>query len=358
MRIGLLSYYLASKHSGQTRFLINISKGLKSIGHTPIVYSLYIDQEVSRFLMQNSIKHISLEKIPNKFTILKTIPYSKTPAKSLSNLVKDNNLGDVYVVLADEAISVVNYLSNFKTAYISNGDLALLFLNPEFKRKYMLASVLLERKFIKQIRTHAKIVSRFDKIMANSDFTSNLMAFLYGTPIDKVVYPPVDRSVFNNFSFSEPKNSYTLALIRNEVEPTYLLVDLIANNLPVKVVGGGEVKNAVNLGFVSESELVKLYNLASFTISPSVVEFYGYGIVESMSCGTPSIAYNNAGARELIKHGENGWLFSSKDDLLTGAKKLFYDGYDSAVRENCLKYSEKYSISESAHSLISIIKDI
>lgn len=355
MKVGLLTYNLTSNHSGQTRFLINIAKGLKSSGNYPIVYSLFIDDTIIRILTESSIKYASLNKHPNTLSSLKIINYSKTPAEKLSTLVKENDEADIYIIIADEAIPVVNYLSKFKTAYISQGDLTLMLLNPEFKKHNKMATSVLERGFVKQIRNHAKLVAKFDMVMANSNFTSNIMAFFYGIPIDKVVYPPVDPSIFRRISDTEPEDKYALALVRNEVDPLYPLVSSLAKKCSIKVIGGGKVQNAQNQGFVSEEQLVNLYNKALFTISPSTVEFYGYGIVESMSCGTPSIAYNNAGARELIVNGDNGWLFSSKNDFIEGVIKIFKNGYGYEVRESCLEESKKYRITESTKALVSAI---
>jgi glycosyltransferase involved in cell wall biosynthesis len=358
MKIGLIAYYLTSNHSGQTRFLVNIAKGLKSDGHTPIVYSLFIDSNVTKILTESSISYASLNKFPNTLSSLKSLNYSKTPAEKLSKLIIENDEADVYVVIADEAIPLVSYLSKFKTAYISNGDLTLMLLNPEFKNHNRLATSVLERGFVKQIRNHAKLVAKFDKVMANSNFTSNMMAFFYGIPIDSVVYPPIDPFIFRKHTDTEPVDRYVLAMVRNEMDPLYPLVSLLAKKCPIKVVGGSSIQNVQNQGFVSEDQLVKLYNKALFTISPSTVEFYGYSIVESMSCGTPSIAYNNAGARELITNGENGWLFGSKNDFIAGVTKIFNNGYEYSVRESCLEKSKKYTIAESTKALVSVVSII
>lgn len=358
MNVGLLSYNLTSNHSGQTRFLVNIAKGLKESGHNPIIYCLNIDEKVSANLQRHSIEYYSLQMKPDILSGLKYMTYSQDLGKKLSAIVTEHDLCDVYVVLADEAIPVVRFLSRHKTAYISNGDLSLMLLNPEFKRYNRIATTVLEKGFVKQIRQHAKLVTKFDKVMANSHFTSNLMSFLYGVPINKVVYPPIDLSVFRKLDLPEPEHKYALALVRNEVDPLFPVVSLLSKRINMKVIGGGRVENAENMGFVTEENLIALYNQALFTISPSVVEFFGYSIVESMGCGTPAVAYDNAGAQELIKNGTTGWLYDSKENLISGINDLFNYGYKENLRENCIVESRKYSISESSKSLMSVLKDL
>lgn len=59
--------------------------------------------------------------------------------------------------------------------------------------------------------------------------------------------------------------------------------------------------------FVSDEELVSLYNLASLVVFPSVYEGFGLPVVEAWACGTPVLTSNNSslgqigeGAAELV----------------------------------------------------------
>ncbi|MEX2027960.1 MAG: glycosyltransferase family 1 protein, partial [Candidatus Curtissbacteria bacterium] len=55
----------------------------------------------------------------------------------------------------------------------------------------------------------------------------------------------------------------------------------------------------IKTGFVNETELVSLYNLASVTILPSFYEGFGFPVLESMACGTPVICSNNSSLSEI-----------------------------------------------------------
>ena len=289
---------------------------------------------------------------------LKTLTYRSDLALKLAALVKDNDSSDVFVVLADEAIPVVRHLRDSKTAYISQGDLSLMFLNSEFRRYNNFVATLLEKGFVAQIRKHSKWVAMYDRIMANSEFTSNIMAYLYGIPISDVVYPPVDQEFFKPSNSKMKDERYALAMVRNGIDPVYNAVSSMTEKIPIKVIGGASVKGAQNLGFVSDEELLELYSGALFTLSPNTMEFYGYTIVESMSCSTPSLAYNNAGARELIDDGKNGWLARNSRDLMHKAINLYTNGYDNKIRENCTTESKRYNITQSTRSLLNSISEI
>lgn len=58
-----------------------------------------------------------------------------------------------------------------------------------------------------------------------------------------------------------------------------------------------------NLGYVDEVDLVKLYNMASLTLLPSLAEGFGFPIVESQRCGTPVITSNISAMPEIAGKG-------------------------------------------------------
>ncbi len=358
MKIGLISYNLKSYNNGQSRFLINIAKGLRILGNEVIIYSLYIDDVIKSTLTSSGIKiYFSNMQLGKTFNV-KILTYDEKLSIRLAEVIKNSEPSEVYIVLADEAIKIVNYIKNEKTVYITQGDLSLLFLNSEFKNYNRFGVAYLERKFVSQIKSHAKVAKKFDAVFANSKFTSNIMAFLYGFPINGVVYPPVDQSIFKYENNDETKNKYALAIVRNEIDPIYRITSRLAKNIPLKIIGGGNVKGAKNLGLVQDNELPQLYRQASFVISPNTLEFYGYQIVESMSCSTPTIAYNNGGAPELIYDEINGWLSNTEEEFIRRSIKLFNDDYPVEIRKNCDVYSKKYSILSSSQTLISRINDI
>ena len=60
-------------------------------------------------------------------------------------------------------------------------------------------------------------------------------------------------------------------------------------------------------GYVSDRELLILYNLAKLMIIPSLYEGFGLPVVEAWACGTPVAASNNSSLGELV--GDAGILF-------------------------------------------------
>lgn len=69
------------------------------------------------------------------------------------------------------------------------------------------------------------------------------------------------------------------------------------------------------VGYVGNlQEMVSLYNLADVTVVPSLSENLSCTIMESLSCGTPVVAFNIGGNGDMIEHKVNGYLAKERDD--------------------------------------------
>lgn len=66
--------------------------------------------------------------------------------------------------------------------------------------------------------------------------------------------------------------------------------------------------NVVFYGFVPESKKFTLLARAHLLIHPSLREGFGLTIPEAGYVGTPVVAYNSPGLRDIVKNGENGTL--------------------------------------------------
>ncbi|MCE5359396.1 MAG: glycosyltransferase family 4 protein [Acidithiobacillus sp.] len=71
------------------------------------------------------------------------------------------------------------------------------------------------------------------------------------------------------------------------------------------------------LGEKSPQDLVPLYNAASITVLPSTTtESFGLVLIESMACGTPVVASDLPGIREVVDHGRDGFLVPVGDEVM------------------------------------------
>jgi len=69
-----------------------------------------------------------------------------------------------------------------------------------------------------------------------------------------------------------------------------------------------------------EQELASCYQAADGFLAPSLEDNLPYTVMESLSCGTPVIAFTTGGIPDMVKHQENGYLatYKSAKDFAAG----------------------------------------
>ena len=97
-------------------------------------------------------------------------------------------------------------------------------------------------------------------------------------------------------------------------------------------------------GFVSDSELVELYNLCELFVFPSWHEGFGLPVLEAMACGAPAIAANTSSLPEVIGIAEALFCPFSEFDMSNKINLALTDvGYKKKLKENGLKQVKNFS---------------
>jgi glycosyltransferase involved in cell wall biosynthesis len=83
--------------------------------------------------------------------------------------------------------------------------------------------------------------------------------------------------------------------------------------------------NIFKLGFVSDEELVQIYNLATVFVMPSLYEGFGLPILEAMACGCPVITSKEGSLAEVV--GDAAFYVDAydMDSIAEGINKVFND---------------------------------
>ena len=172
-------------------------------------------------------------------------------------------------------------------------------------------------------------------ILANSNFIKEKIKNYYGREA-KVIYPPVDLSTFYPEPAKAKKDSYFLATGRLL---HYKRFDLVIQafkmlGLPLKIVGSGPEemtlkklaagdKNIEFSPFINNpDDLRRTYSGARALIFPQVEDF-GLVAAESLACGTPVIAYNAGGAKEIVTDKSGVLFYEQTPECLALAVKKF-----------------------------------
>lgn len=117
------------------------------------------------------------------------------------------------------------------------------------------------------------------------------------------------------------------------------------------IFGSGEPVNSCFHGFnthylgrlCDDISLTTLYNACDVTVVPSLQENLSYAIMESLSCGTPVVAFNTGGNNDLIEHRSNGYLANpfNTEDLAKGIDWVLnltnYDVISQSARKKIIQ---------------------
>ena len=210
-------------------------------------------------------------------------------------------------------------------------------------------------------------LSKFQHIVCNSQFTKKIIDKTYGVN-SKVIYPPVSLIPRNN------KNKENIILSVGRFHPNKKQMILLeafktmANKDWKLILAGGvmpadgeylfslqQEARGHNIEFftgIPYQELISLYAKAKIywhatgfgESKPENLEHFGISTVEAMSAGCAPIVYNAGGQKEIINHGENGFLWDTEKDLIkittdiTGDERL-----REKIIANAIKRSQDFS---------------
>lgn len=340
--------------SGESRFVINLAKGLKRLGIEVDICVLSANLEIVAHLEAQGIRvHSDSESGKRSHIELDAMTRFGSAGRRLAKLAHSTTDSEWYVVVTDLALEFASLMEVGKKAYISNGDWGLLYSAKNFYNDHRLLRSFLSLDMAGKIRRNARLASSFDVRLGNSEFTRELMAFLYGIPFSGVVNPPIDMDAFAARPTAVATESYALALVGNNRDPAIPTLSKLASVFSLHVVGGGvEIPGAINLGTVADDELIKQYSGASFLVYPMVQEYFGYAVLESLACGTPALCYRSGGPSEQLTGGRCGWLVDSEAEFVSTARRLFREGYEPQFRANARARASQFSIDAMARLLL------
>lgn len=183
----------------------------------------------------------------------------------------------------------------------------------------------------------------------------------YGLPQDKHVV------LFSAFSATSDKRKGSQFLV-----PALKKMALAGwgENTELVVIGSSEPENPPDFGMkvhymgnlYDEISQVLLYSAADVTVAPSMQENLSNTVMESLSCGTPVVAFNIGGMPDMIEHQCSGYLarpFGS-DDLTDGImwvleNKARYDMLAQRARQTVV---ERYNLKKVANQYLALYQNI
>lgn len=237
----------------------------------------------------------------------------------------------------------------------------------------------LKRQFHKLRIWDSEAADRADKVIAASREVQRRMQ-LYWRRESEVIYPPIDDFWLQEEIFPPPQTLWdrNIPAPQNLRSPDkyYLVVSTLARykriDLAIQacnelkrnlvIVGeGADEKRLKNIagptitftGYLPQADIYQCYANARATIFPGEEDF-GLVPVESMSCGTPVIAFGKGGALETILEGKTGVFFNEPTaQALQSAMETFEKQTFSA--EECREQARKFSRREFEEKIRQVI---
>lgn len=174
---------------------------------------------------------------------------------------------------------------------------------------------------------YSKLVKSFDLVIANSKITATFLHSLYNVEVSGIVYPSIDTDVFQpsgekskeitvylGSHLGDARADFVKKIVGSVVENGYF-ANLFGNaKMASEIISEGN-KSIFYHSNLSDIELAKMYSRSKLTICPQKWEQFGLVPVESLSCGTPVLAFNCMGFQETIDK-TTGWLANNQADFL------------------------------------------
>ena len=185
-----------------------------------------------------------------------------------------------------------------------------------------------------------KLAQKPDFLIANSSYSKDEILKYYKRDAS-IVFPPVE---VDKFKLERNKKDYYITTSRQvNWKKLDLAVEAFSKNgKKLVLVGGGaehqklvelagDAKNIEFIPRISDPlELSKIVAEAKGFVFPSL-EPFGIAPIEALATGTPVLAFNQGGAQDYIKDGENGVFFDkqSSSAVLKAVEKFEKISFDA-----------------------------
>lgn len=165
--------------------------------------------------------------------------------------------------------------------------------------------------------------------------------------LDTEKYKPVNRQVARDLlNLPQDKKIVLFGAITSTSYPRkgfQLLVPALqrlsasgwADHIELVVFGSSQPEKSIDLGFNAhylgrvhdDISLALIYSAADVMVVPSVQEAFGQTASEALSCGTPVVAFNATGLKDIVDHQQNGYLATpfEVEDLAKGIAWVIED---------------------------------
>lgn len=115
--------------------------------------------------------------------------------------------------------------------------------------------------------------------------------------------------------------------------------------------------DVVLTGFVTDDDLIRLYNLSTLFISPSLHEGFGLPALEAMACGTPVLASNTTSLPEVVDLDEALFDPLNVDEISALIQRaLSDDDFRARLKVHALQQANKFTWEKTAQRALEALQ--
>jgi len=119
----------------------------------------------------------------------------------------------------------------------------------------------------------------------------------------------------------------------------------------------GVTDKVVFAGFVPDEDLISYYSCADIFITASKFETQGLTTLEAMACEIPALCANGRAFTDVIKNGENGYLFETTEEDCARVIREGLADLDN-LKKGARATAELYSMENTAIALDKLYKEV
>ncbi|WAC40201.1 glycosyltransferase family 4 protein [Pedobacter sp. SL55] len=234
----------------------------------------------------------------------------------------------------------------------------------------------LAEKYLSRFTDAIVTINQEDYQLAKTKFKANHTFYIPGIGVDTNRFKPVDNAdkQLLRQQLGLPEDAFTLFYAANFIHRKnhrFVIESLVAlkeriPNLKLLLAGSGKLliemqelatvlclQDTVHfLGF--RSDINELLAIADVSISASRQEGLGLALAEAMINGVPVVATVDRGHKELIVHGENGFLYGqgNQQEFIAAIMKLYQsDELSKTFANRALVHIQKFFIENSLREM-------
>ena len=199
-------------------------------------------------------------------------------------------------------------------------------------------------------KSHFKVIAISNwlaKEAKKSFLFKNKIIYTIPLGLDFHIWKPINKTMARNYLNFKEKKKYILFSSTNGTKDfrkgfdvflkTIDLLNIDKNLLHLIIIGKLEHKNFLynkitytefkNNFFSKPKELIKIYSACDLLVAPSLLEAFGQVALEAASCNLPTVAFDNTGIADIIRHKKTGYLakFLDIEDFAKGVDWFLKD---------------------------------